>query len=106
MILNEMRNFDDLETFVPAKLTRRQVASKYASIFDVLGKFGPILIGAKLDLRRTFKMTDNWDSPMPADLRQCWIKNFWKWERLRGVQFSRAIMPEDAEARVSNSRRE
>ena len=89
-------NFEDLETFVPAKLTRRQVASKYASIFDVLGKFGPILIGAKLDLRRTFKMTDNWDSPMPADLRQCWIKNFWKWEQLRGIQFSRAIMPEDA----------
>ena len=38
--------FEDLEDFVPKKLSRRQVASKYASIFDLLGKFGPILIGA------------------------------------------------------------
>ena len=81
---------------MPAKLTRRQVASKFASIFDVLGKFGPILIGAKLDLRKTFKMTDDWDSPMPEDLRKTWMKNFWKWEQLRGIQYSRAIMPVDA----------
>ena len=88
--------FEDLDKFVPKNLSRRQVASKYASIFDVLGKFGPILIGAKIDLRATFKVTEDWDSAMPADLRHRWIKNFWKWEQLRGIQFSRAVMPEDA----------
>ena len=33
---------------------------------------------------------------MPADLRQCWIKHFWQWEQLRGLQFNRSVMPEDA----------
>ena len=88
--------FEELESHVPKDLSRRQVASKYASIFDLLGRFGPILIGAKVDLRATFKSTADWDSPMPEDLRQRWIKQFWKWEQLRGLQFSRAIMPEDA----------
>ena len=89
-------SFEELEDHVPKNLSRRQVASKYASIFDVLGKFGPILIAAKVDLRATFKRTEDWDCPMPADLRQRWIKHFWNWEQLRGIQFSRAIMPEDA----------
>ena len=75
---------------------KSQVSSKFASTFDPLGKFGPILIGAKVDLRKTFKNTDDWDSPMPPDLRQAWIRNFWKWEQLRGLQFSRAVMPENA----------
>ena len=88
--------FEELENFVPQSLTRRQVSSKFASIFDLLGKFGPILISAKVDLRRTFKLTDGWDTPMPPDLRQSWIKHFWKWEQLRGLQFSRALMPENA----------
>ena len=88
--------FEDLEDHVPKDLSRRQVASKYASIFDVLGRFGPILIGAKVDLRETFKNTADWDSPMPADLRQKWIQHFWKWEQLRGLQFTRQVMPEDA----------
>ena len=89
-------NSEDLEKFVPGKLTRRQVASKFASIFDVLGKLGPILIGAKLDLRKTFKETDDWDSPMPIDLRHTWVQHFWRWEQLRGIKYSRAVMPEDA----------
>ena len=89
-------SFEDLEDFVPKLLTRRQVASKYGSVFDILGKFGPIFIGAKKDLRKTFKMTDSWDSPMPQDLRQSWIRQFWKWEQLRGLNFSRAVMPQDA----------
>ena len=88
--------FEDLESFVPTSLSRRQVCSKFASIFDILGKFGPILIGAKVDLRKTFKNTEGWDTAMPADLRQSWIKQFWVWEQLRGLQFSRAVMPEDA----------
>ena len=54
-----MGELEDLENFVPKSLTRRQVASKYAIIFDLLGKFGPILIGAKVDLRATFKSTED-----------------------------------------------
>ena len=43
--------FSDLEKFVPAKLTRRQVTSKVAGIYDPKGKFAPLLAAVKIDLR-------------------------------------------------------
>ena len=87
---------DDLDSFVPDPLTRRQAASKLASVFDILGKLAPIMSGIKLDLRETFQRTESWDDFMPADLRQKWVKNFLIFEKLRGLKFQRAIMPLDA----------
>ena len=33
---------------------------------------------------------------MPEELRSKWIQQFQRWEQLRGLQFNRAVMPEDA----------
>ena len=44
-------DFGDLDKFVPTGLSRRQIASKLASVFDMNGRFVPILIGLKADLR-------------------------------------------------------
>ena len=44
-------DYEDLEQFVPANLTRRQVTSKLASLFDILGKLTPVIVGFKVDLR-------------------------------------------------------
>ena len=88
--------FGDLEEFVPKKLSRRQVTSKVASVFDVLGKFAPILIGLKLDLREVVLNTETWDEAMSPDLRNKWLSNFWKLELLKGINFQRAVMPENA----------
>ena len=87
---------DDLEEFVPQKLTRRQATSKLASLWDILGKLAPIMTGLKLDLRETFKQTEGWDEGMPPDLRQKWLKNFLMIEKLRGLKYQRAVMPIDA----------
>ena len=89
-------DFADLDSFVPQKLTRRNVASKLASLYDLLGKFTPILAGLKLDLRKVVKNTDGWDDQMPADLRNKWLENFWRCEQLKGIKFTRARMPIDA----------
>ena len=61
---------DDLESFVPDPLSRRQAASKLASLWDILGKLSQIMNDPKLDLRETFQRSDSWDGGMPADLRQ------------------------------------
>ena len=87
---------DEMETFVPKLLSRRQVASKLASLWDVLGHLSPLMNGLKLDLREVFQNTDGWDDAMPGDLRQKWVKNFLLFEQLRGMKFSRAIMPAEA----------
>ena len=87
---------EEMDKFVPDPLTRRQVASKMASICDYLGKLTPHMPGPKLDLRETFQRTESWDSGMPFDLRQKWVKNFWIMENLRGLKFNRAVMPSEA----------
>ena len=86
----------DLDEYVPKKLTRRMVTSKKSSIFDILGKLVPNLISSTLLLRETLKSTLGWDDPMSTDLRNKWLKEFLLWEQLRGIQFTRAMMPVDA----------
>ena len=89
---------EDMDNFVPHPLTKRQAASKLASVWDLMGKLSPILVGMKQDLRDTFLQLGPgmWDVGMTLDLRQRWVRNFWVLEQLRGIKFSRAIMPTDA----------
>ena len=88
-----LRKLDD---FTPVNLTRRMVASKRASIFDIVGNLAVILIKSSCLLRATVKATLSWDDSMPQDLRDKWLIQFMLWEKLRGLQFNRAIMPHDA----------
>ena len=72
------------------------VASKFASIFDLSGKLGPVLAEAKDLLRDTVEATADWDVPMQNEFRTKWLTQFLLWEKLRGLRFERAIMPSDA----------
>ena len=87
---------EDMEKFVPNPLSKRQAASKVASVWDLLGHLTPVMPRLKIDLRDTFKTTEGWDTAMPPDLRQRWVQNLWLLERLRGLKFTRAVMPAEA----------
>ena len=89
-------SFADLEKFVPAKLTRRQVVSKFASLFDVLGKLVPVTGAMKVHMRKAVLETTDWDGVLSSEARAQWVKNFWRLEKLRGLQYNRAIIPVDA----------
>ena len=58
--------------------------------------FGPVLAESKVILSQTVVATADWTQPMPEELRSKWVKQFQNWEKLRGIQFTRAVMPEDA----------
>ena len=88
--------FAELDNFTPKNLTRKHVASKMGSFFDLKGKFAPLTAGLKADMRTTVKKTLGWNDPMPPELRSKWLENLWLLEQLRGVQFTRARMPLDA----------
>ena len=88
--------FSDLLKFVPDKLTRRQVVSKFHSFFDPLGHFVPITAAMKVHMRMAVKETEDWDSVISPDLRRLWVKNFWRLHNLRGIPFNRAKIPSDA----------
>ena len=85
-----------LDKFVPVKITRRQVFSKYGAFWDVTGKFTPVTAGMKLLLRDTVAATDGWDGVLPSDLRSKWVKELWRLEKLKGIRFTRPRMPLDA----------
>ena len=87
---------EEVDVFTPNPLNRKQVSSKFASIWDLTGKLGPILAEAKDLLSDTISATDDWVSPMPADIRSRWLSQFLLWEKLKGLRFERAVMPEDA----------
>ena len=55
-----------------------------------------MLAVAKHLLSKTNKQTVGWDDPMPAILRSKWVELLWRFEQLRGLKFSRPVMPADA----------
>ena len=87
---------EDLDKFVPENLTRKQILSRKASLFDLLGKLTPITAGFSLDLRAAMKATQGWNDAVPLDIRKKWVQNFHKLEQLRGIKFQRAVMPMEA----------
>ena len=50
-------NHEELDQFVPRKLSRRMVCSKFASIYDLTGNLGPVMAEAKDLLRVTIEAT-------------------------------------------------
>ena len=86
----------DMEKFIPQKVTPRQIASKYLGFYDILQLSLPVIAGMKRDLRSVMKETNGWDVPISADLRSKWVKNLWILEKIKGMQYVRAKMPEDA----------
>ena len=87
---------EDMESFVPKKLTRRMIFSKKNAVFDLLGKFTPVMVGLSKDLREAVKETNTWDDGVSDNLRSKWVQNFWRLECLRGIKFQRARMPSNA----------
>ena len=89
-------SFADLDKFVPEKLTRRMIVSKYSAFFDPAGHFLPFTNGLKMDARRATMETEDWDSPVSLDTRKLWVVNLWKMYNKQGIHFQRAIVPSDA----------
>ena len=87
---------EEIDEFCPRQLNRKQVTSKFASIWDLTRKLGPILAEAKMLLSETVSATPDWTSPMSDELRSKWLHQFLLWEKLRGLKFNRAVMPSDA----------
>ena len=77
-------------------LTRRVCASKAASIFDLMGLLAPVLAGIKILMSETVKATEDWDEEIPDNLRNKWLLAFLRIESLRGIQFTRPVMPANA----------
>ena len=89
-------SFEDLDKFVPKKLTRRMVVSKFAAIFDMYGHLTPETAKMKLDVSEATKETDAWDDAVTTELRSKIVGDLWRLFKLQGLKYRRAVIPEDA----------
>ena len=89
-------DFGKMAEFVPKELSRRQIVSKRASLYDMLGKISPAIANLKLFEKEVLMCTMGWDDAVPESLRLKAVQNFVILEKLRGVHYNRARIPPDA----------
>ncbi|XP_017483069.1 PREDICTED: uncharacterized protein LOC108371963, partial [Rhagoletis zephyria] len=62
-----------LDAIIPVA-TKRQVLSEVAKIFDPLGLLAPVSVKAKILMQLTWAAKIDWDTPLPPQLREKWLK--------------------------------
>ena len=85
-----------MDKFVPKKLTKRMITSKFMGIFDIKGLLIPLTGRFKKDLRDISATTPQWDHDVDSIGRSKWVLNFLDTERLKGMKYTRPRMPVDA----------
>ncbi|PAV78070.1 hypothetical protein WR25_09266 [Diploscapter pachys] len=65
------------------KLTKRELSSSIASIFDPMGWLTPITLPVKLFLQKLWTQNLDWDEVLPADLQTEWKE---KWQSVLKVR--------------------
>ena len=61
---------------IPESFTRTDCAGRVGQMFDLLGRFMPLSVEFKLDLRMLCKRKLNWDDFVPNEFVQKWLKIF------------------------------
>ena len=82
----------------PVNITRRQYYSQVQSLFDPIGFLAPVLLTAKILLRRTWEDGCEklaWDDPLPLALVKDIIHFFIELFALEDVSFSRSLLPKN-----------
>lgn len=70
-------NSDNFHIFIPQlpsykALTKRQVLSCIAQMFDPLGFIGPIVVTAKILMQKIWSSKIEWDEQLPSELQRMW----------------------------------
>ena len=74
------------QTSIPDEFTRRDCAGRVGEIFDLIGRFVPLVVELKLDLHDLCTRKLDWDDYIPPDLigKQI-LKKFLRWEKSSSV---------------------
>ena len=81
---------------VSKQFTRRDCAGRVGEIFDLVGRFTPLIAEFKLDLHELCTRKLDWDDVIPPDLVDKWECNFETISKMGQVKFKRCIVPDDA----------
>jgi len=84
-----------LECF-PAVLTQRMILSQLNSFFDPVGLAAPVIVCAKIMMRRLHTYKLGWDDPVAQHDRHDWMNFFKSLFEMENVRFLRSTKPDDA----------
>ena len=90
------RKSENSSGVIPLNLKRKQCASRVGEIFDLTGRFAPLIAEFKLDLHVFCDLKVQWNEFIPDELFQKWKLNFNTMEEMREIKFQRCIIPSDA----------
>ena len=60
----------------PVELTKREVLSRLASIYDPVGWLAPVILPCKLILQRMWRLSGGWDDPVPLVFSLEWKRTY------------------------------
>ncbi|XP_063989077.1 uncharacterized protein LOC135168628 [Diachasmimorpha longicaudata] len=83
---------------ISAKLTKRNILSEIAKIFDPLGLLGPVILQAKKIMQSLWQCKVEWDESVPADLHTAWSNFVSQLTTLNNLSFERRFV-------INNQRR-
>ena len=72
-------------------VTKREIFSEVAKLFDPIGWFAPITIKCKMWIQRLWTLGLAWDQPIPAELASEFIRDMQDFGHLRGFRLQRFI---------------
>ena len=77
----------------PIQLSKRQILSNIARIYDPIGLASAFLIKAKIGLQELWKCGIEWDDELPMEIQDKWKNLFQEMLSLNGISFIRCLMP-------------
>ena len=81
---------------IPTKLIRRHCFGKVAEVYELSGRFTPIIAHTKLDLHELVCRQLTWDDVIPDDLRDIWVSHMEMKKEIAKIRFNRAVVSADA----------
>ena len=75
------------------KLTKRELLSITARLFDPIGWFGPIEIRFKILLQKSWVLGISWDETLPSEIQEQWNQIKTDLKCLRDFSLNRCIVP-------------
>jgi len=82
---------------IAEKLTKRNILSEIAKIFDPLGLLGPIVLYAKRLMQNVWRSGVHWDESVPQNIYTEWLEFARQLEVIEQITFDRRLLIEDCQ---------
>ena len=85
-------NVSDFTEQSQVTLTKRQILSKVARIYDPIGLASAFLVRAKIGIQQLWQLGVGWDEELPPTVQDQWMRLFQEMTELNHVSFPRGLL--------------